>query len=213
MVISIYEGIAHIRAPEPISRPWINVVVLGLAFAFKGFAWTLAAREFTRTKGDRSWWVALRRSTNPVTFIVLLEDTAAIIGIIVAAAAIGRAINLDRPALDGVGSAIINCLPGVVAIILAHESKMLLIAERADPALSAATRTIAGNEPGVCAVNEIITLHLAPDQIVVTSSLDFDDHLQTGAIEAAVIAIKKHVRAEHADVCSVLIRPQASSAR
>ncbi len=211
-IVSIVEGIAHFRNPEPVSQAWISFLVLGSAFLFEGYSWLTALREFARSKGDRSWWDALRRSKDPSTFIVLLEDSAALAGIMIAAVFIGLAIALDRPELDGVGSVLIGLLLAVVALVLARESKGLLIGERAEPALSAAISTIARQEPGVCAVNEVITLHLAPDQIIATISLDFEDMLRTGAIEAAVVAIERRVRAEHPDVRSVFIRPQSRTA-
>jgi cation diffusion facilitator family transporter len=209
--ISVYEGIIHIQDPEPIARPLVSFGVLGLAMLLEGYSWSVAMREFARVKGGRGWWQALRRSKDPSTFIVLLEDSAALAGLVLAAIFIGLSILLNRPELDGVGSILIGLLLAVIAIVLARESKGLLIGERADPALSEAIRAIAVAEPGVCAVNDIVTIHLAPDQIIVTISLDFNDALQTAAIEAAVMAIEKQVRADHPDVRSVFIRPQSGS--
>ena len=206
---SIYEGIDHMRHPTPVSQPLVSFGVLALAFVFEGLSWRVAFREFKTANPGRSLWQAFRRSKDPTTFTVLFEDTAALAGLVIAAGFIGLAVALDRPELDGVGSIVIGVLLAAVAIVLARESKGLLIGERADPALSDAIRAIAAAERGVCGVNEVLTLHLAPDQVVANLSLDFDDRLQTGAIEAAVCNIAERTRAEFPQVTRVYIRPEA----
>lgn len=206
---SIYEGIAHIRDPEPIRSPLVNFAVLGVSAVFEGGSFLVAFREFNRTRGNASWWQEVRRSKDPSTFVTMFEDSAALAGIAIAALFIGLAVAFDRPELDGVGSIVIGCLLAVVAGFLARESKGLLIGERADPLLGAAIRKIAAEATGVCTVNEVTTLHLAPDQVIVNLSLDFDDHLTTGAIEDAVAAIESRARALYPQVRSVFIRPQS----
>jgi len=207
--VSIYEGIVHIQEPERISRPVINFVVLGASFLFEGASWMVALKEFRRAQGDLSWWQAIRRSKDPTTFVVLFEDSAALAGILIAALFIGLAVALDRPELDGVGSILIGCVLGIVAILLARESKGLLIGERASPELNAAVLRVAGEERGVCAVNTVTTIHLAPEQVVVTISLDFEDTLTTRQIERAVVDIERRLRTEHAEISSVFIRPES----
>lgn len=207
---SIYEGIVHIRNPEPIVRPLINFIVLGLAFLFEGVSWTIALREFRGTVGADGWWRAVRRSKDPSTLVVLFEDSAALAGLVIAAAAIGLALWTGDPRYDGIGSLLIGVVLGVVALLLARESKGLLIGERASPVLSDAIAAIARAEPGVCAVNEVLTIHLAPEQVVATVSLDFDDDLRTGQIERAVANIESDARARHPDVARIFIRPQAA---
>ncbi len=207
--VSVYEGIAHIRFPEPIDHPIVNYIVLGAAFLFEGASWQVAHREFRQAQGDMNWWEAIRRSKDPATFVVLFEDSAALVGILIAALFIALAEVKNDPRLDGVGSVLIGIVLGGVAILLARESKGLLIGERASPALSADVTAIAQAEPGVCAVNNVLTIHLAPDQVLVTISLDFEDDLTTRRIEAAVTAIETRARAAHPEIVSVFIRPQA----
>ena len=209
---SIYEGVRHIQNPEPIRQPLVSFGVLALAFVFEGLSWRVALREFRSANAGRGVWEAFRRSKDPVTFTVLFEDSAALVGLVIAAVFIGLAVALDRPALDGVGSIVIGVLLAAVAIVLARESKGLLIGERADPALTEAIRAIAASEHGVCGVNEVLTLHLAPDQVIANLSLDFDDRLQTAAIETAVCSIADRTRADHPEVIRVYIRPEAKLA-
>ncbi len=210
--MSVYEGIVHIRYPEPIDHPIINYIVLGAAFLFEGASWRVAHQEFRQAQGDMGWWEAIRRSKDPATFVVLFEDSAALVGILIAALFIGLAEALNDPRLDGVGSVLIGIVLGIVAILLARESKGLLIGERASPALSADVTAIAQTQPGVCAVNNVLTIHLAPDQVLVTISLDFEDRLDTRKIEAAVTEIERRARVAHPEISSVFIRPQAREA-
>lgn len=210
--VSVYEGVAHIRTPQPIDHVAVNYVVLGLAFLFEGASWRVAHREFREAQGDMGWWEAIRRSKDPTTFVVLFEDSAALIGILIAALFIALAEVQADPRLDGVGSVLIGVVLGGVAILLARESKGLLIGERASPALSADITAIAKAQPGVCAVNNVLTVHLAPDQVLVTISLDFEDSLDTRKIEAAVMEIERIARAAHPEISSVFIRPQAREA-
>ncbi len=210
--VSVYEGIAHIRFPEPIDHPVVNYVVLGAAFLFEGASWRVAHREFRQAQGDMGWWEAIRRSKDPATFVVLFEDSAALVGILIAALFIALAEMENDPRLDGVGSVLIGIVLGGVAILLARESKGLLIGERASPALSTDVTAIAQAEPGVCAVNNVLTIHLAPDQVLVTISLDFEDDLTTRKIAAAVTAVESRAKAAHPEIVSVFIRPQAREA-
>lgn len=207
---SVYEGIVHIRAPEPIVRPLINFIVLAVAFLFEGISWTIARREFRQTVGADGWWRAVRRSKDPSTLAVLFEDSAALAGLIIAAGAIGLALWTGDPRYDGVGSILIGIVLAIVALLLARESKGLLIGERARPALSEGIAAIARAEPGVCAVNEVLTIHLAPEQVVATVSLDFDDDLDTRRIEQAVANIETAAKARYAEVTRLFVRPQSA---
>jgi cation diffusion facilitator family transporter len=210
--VSIYEGFLHIQQPESIVRPWVNFVVLALAFAIESISWWAAFSRFRVTRGTMSWWQSILRSKDPSTFIILMEDSAALFGIVVATCAIALSVALDDPRIDGAGSIVIGCVLAMVAVLLARESKGLLIGEPADPALNAAIFEIARTEPGVFLVNKIVTVHLAPEQVLATASLDFEDDLRTAQIENAVVNIERRTRAAHAQVASLFVRPQARDA-
>jgi len=211
--VSVYEGIQHVRHPEPIERPLVNFVVLGLSLLFEGGSWLVALRTFRRTKGADGWWLAVRRSKDPSTLAVLLEDSAAIIGIAIAAIFISLALVLGEPRLDGVGSILIGCVLALVAALLARESKGLLIGERASPELGKRIARVACEVPSVLAVSDVLTMHLAPDQVVVTMSVEFDDALDTGRIEQAVSAIERRIEDALSDVVRVFVRPRTAGAK
>ena len=209
---AVYEGIAHLRAPEPVRRPAIVFAVLAVSFVFEGISWTVALREFRKTQGERGWWAAFRQSKDPSTFIVLFEDSAALAGIIVAAAGVGLALATGDPRWDGAASLVIGGILAVVAVILGRESKELLLGERADPALSAAIGRLAAATDGVANANAVTTVQLSPDQVIAYLSLEFDDALRAPAIEAAVATLEAQVRAAHPQVSALFVKPQTAQA-
>ena len=207
---AVYEGISHIRDPEPIRRPAILFGVLAASFVFEGISWTIALREFRKTQGGRTWWQAFRQSKDPTTFMVLFEDSAALAGILVAAAGVGLALWTGDPRWDGAASLVIGAILAVVAALLGRESKELLLGERADPELSRAIGVMAARTKGVHNANAITTVQLAPDQVLAYLSLEFEDDLRTADIEAAVARLEKRVRAAHPQVAALFIKPQTA---
>jgi len=206
--ISIYEGWKHISAPEPLSDPTINYIVLGVAALLEGSSWTIAVREFGETKGDMSWWQAIKQSKDPAGFIVLFEDSAALTGLLVAAAGVWASHAFDDPRIDGVASIVIGIVLGAVAILLAREAKGLLIGERADPKLVEQVRSLVSATPGITAVNHVRTIHTAPDQVFVAISADFEDGLTMGAGEALIERIEARLHEDFAELSSIYLRPE-----
>jgi cation diffusion facilitator family transporter len=206
--VSIYEGITHIRHPEPIEDPFVNYIVLGASFLFEGVSWCVALKTFRAAKGELGYFEAIRRSKDPPTFITLFEDTAALAGILIAAAGIAGAATLDMPILDGVASILIGLVLTATSALLARESKSLLIGERADAALGRSILAIADAEPSVSHANGVLTVQMAPQQIVAALSLEFADELRAPEIEDKVIAIERKVRAAHPEVVTLFVKPQ-----
>lgn len=206
--ISVYQGIIHVLAPSRIENIAVNYIVLALSAILEGASWWVALVTFRAVKGDLGYWEAIRRSKDPPSFMVLLEDTAALIGISIAALGIFLADRLQYPAIDGIGSILIGSVLAATASLLARESKELLIGERANEEINSSILALAASEPGVEAANGALTVHLAPDQIVVTLSLEFSDDLRTSQIEQCVEALEKRIRAAHPEVVSLFIKPQ-----
>ena len=211
--LSIYEGVKHIAEPDPIRSPLINYVVLAISLLLEGTSWFIAMREFDAARGDLGWWQAIRRSKDPPSFIVLFEDTAALFGLLVAGPGITLSLIMGDPRWDGVASVVIGCALAGVALALARESKGLLIGEPADPALEAAVRAAVDRRPEVTGVNEIVTIHLGPRNIFVGLSVDFEDRVPAGRIEAMVAEVETELRARWPSIRAIYIKPQAKSAR
>jgi len=211
--MSIYEGIEHIREPHMLENPAVNFAVLAIAFVFESVSLFFAVREFRRQKDPQdSWWAALRASKDPSVFVVMMEDLAALGGLVVAAIFIGLTVATGNPLWDGSGSIVIGLLLAAVAILLASECKKLLIGERASAALQDAIGRVAEEAPGVCRVNEILTIHLGPQQVVAMLSLDFDDTMQLSEVETATERIEEQVRAKYPEVFRLFVRAQSRQA-
>jgi divalent metal cation (Fe/Co/Zn/Cd) transporter len=166
-------------------------------------------RAFHAAKRSLTWWEAFRRSKDPPTFIVIFEDSAAILGIFAAAGGTAAALLTGDSRWDGVASLVIAVLLAAVAGLLARESKELLIGERADPALSEAILRTASGIAGVCSANSIMTVQLAPDNVIATLSLDFFDYLRAPDIERAVVELEARIRSAHPQVSALFVKPQS----
>jgi cation diffusion facilitator family transporter len=207
--VSAYQGIQRLLEPQPIERPLVIYLVLAASLLFEGGSWLVGARAFKKAKRNLGWWEAFRQSKDPPAFIVVFEDTAAVAGILVAAAGTTAAIFTGDTRWDGVASLLIALILAGVAALLAQESKALLIGERADPSLSDAVIRIAAKMPGVCNANSIATVQLAPNSVVVYLSLDFFDTLRATEIENAVVNLEKQIRSTHPEVSAVFVKPQS----
>jgi cation diffusion facilitator family transporter len=205
---SAYEGIAHLRQPEPMSNPLVGYVVLGLSLLFESVSWIFAYRQFRAANPDRPLLSAIRRSKDPATFTVLLEDSAAVLGLLIAFCATYAAQSLSWPELDGFGSLGIAALLTMTAVLLARETKGLLIGEPADKATNELILRLAGEQAGVVRVNGVITTHLAPDQITALLSVEFEDKCSTTDIERAVHSIEARLRDAVPAVVLVYVKPQ-----
>lgn len=206
--VSTYEGVVHILTPEKIESPLWNYVVLGLSILFEGTSWAIALREFNRERGHRGFIEAIRRSKDPTTFTVLVEDTVALVGLVIALAGIAAAQVLDMPELDGVASIGIGLLLAATAVFLARESKGLLIGEQALPEINRKIRELASAQPEIHRVNGLMTSQLGPGQVLAALSAEFDDHLTTIQIEACIARLEKALAAASPDVLTIFVKPQ-----
>lgn len=206
--VSIYEGVVHIQQPHAIEDPTLNYIVLGIAFLMEGASWALAVREFDRGRGEQTWWQAIHRSKDPPGFIVLFEDSAALIGLVIAAVGVWASVHFADPRIDGVASVLIGCVLAGVAVLLARESKELLIGEAADPVLIAQIREVLNGNPCIDAVNHIRTIHTSPQAIFVAISADFADDLSMGNAETLIEELEQRVKALSRWITSIYIRPE-----
>ncbi|WP_375420007.1 cation diffusion facilitator family transporter [uncultured Sphingomonas sp.] len=206
--VSVYEGWQHIREPEPLGNPLINYVVLGVAFLLEGSSWTIAVRELGAKRGELGWWAMIHRSKDPAGFIVLFEDSAALVGLAFAALGVWASHHFGDPRIDGVASILIGLVLGLVAVLLAREAKGLLIGESAAPALIEQVRTMIARQPRITSVSEVRTIHTAPEAVFVAVTADFDDTLTMGEGETLVTAIEHELKAAIPTLTSVYIRPR-----
>src|SRR5277367_270392 len=207
--VSAYQGIQRLLHPQPIEKPLVIYLVLAASLVFEGASWFIGARAFRQSKRHLSWWEAFRQSKDPPAFIVVFEDSAAVLGILVALAGTTATILTGNSRWDGIASLCIAAILAGVALLLGQESKALLIGERADPKLSEDIIRIAAGMPGVCNANSIATVHLAPNNVVAYLSLDFFDYMRAPDIEHAVVQLETQIRAAHPEVSALFVKPQS----
>jgi cation diffusion facilitator family transporter len=209
--VSLYQGVLHVTAPEPIEDPIVSFIVLGSSFVFEGISWLFAWRRFRSETSRLGWYEAFVRSKDPPAFMVLLEDSAALVGIVIAVVATAVAVLFAQPIWDGVGSILIGILLGITSIGLARESKSLLIGEPAHSDLSRSILDIARRSPGVLRANGLLTVQLSPAEVVAALSVEFADDKRADDIEQCVISIETEIRRQHPNVAALFIKPQTNA--
>jgi len=206
--VSIYEGILHLLHPHPMERPLVNYAVLAASLVFEGVSWLIALREFRRHKGDLGWFEAFRRSKDPTTFTVLFEDSAALVGLLIALAGVALSHHYRLPAFDGIASIAIGGVLAVSSLLLARETKGLLIGETAHPHVRDAILRIADADIDILSANGVLTVQLGPDQVVAALSAEFRDALDTTRIEACVNRVESAIKRAHPEISTLFVKPQ-----
>jgi cation diffusion facilitator family transporter len=211
--LSFYEGVQHVRHPEPMQDPMWNYVVLGVAAVFEGSSFAIALRQFLKQAGDTPFWEALHRSKDPTTYTVLAEDAAALVCLLVAALGIALSQRFEKPELDGAASLIIGLLLAGVAVALILESRGLLIGEGIRPETARAIRSIALEQPKVRDVGRVLSMYIGPDDVLVTMDLDFDEGTAAADAAAAIAAIERQVRERYPMIKRLFIEAGAAPAQ
>src|SRR5712691_9397797 len=208
-VVSAIQGVRKVIEPEPLQHVVVNYIVLGLSIVFEIGSWTVAFREFRRQQETPGWFASARRSKDPTVFAVLLEDTAALIGLVIAVIGIGLADVLDWPALDGVASLGIALVLVMTAGFLAHESQSLLTGDAVFPEVRRGIERIAVAMPEVVGINQVLTMHFGPREVLVALSLDFDDTISAAQIESAVGQIERAIKAQFPEIARVFVEAKS----
>ncbi|MCH7629387.1 MAG: cation diffusion facilitator family transporter [Proteobacteria bacterium] len=208
--VSVYEGVLHILDPEPATNPLLAYAVLAVAFALEGWSTIAALADFNKTRRG-TIWQEIRHTKDAPTLVLLLENSGALVGLIVAALGLTLSLVTGHPFWDGLASVLIGLLLGVLAVVLLHEAKGLLIGESADPVMVEAIRAKAAAHAGVVRVHEVLTLHSAPTMVTVIISADFEDAITARDVERIVLAIEREVAASFPIVARVYVRPRDSS--
>lgn len=207
--MSIYEGITHLLHPSPIEDPFWNYVVLGLAIIFEGFSWSVAFKAFLPAKGKQSFWQAVRTSKDPTIFTVLFEDSAALLGLVVALLGVFLGHWFNNPYLDGSASIVIGCILAVVAILLAHEVRGLLVGEGVSSTTVTQIRTLVCADPAVKGVLRVLTLYFGPEDVLLNLELQFDKNLSAEEVAAAIERIEAAIRSRYTRIKYIFIEAKS----
>jgi cation diffusion facilitator family transporter len=203
--MTIYEGVTHILEPRPLEEPFWAYVILGVSMLMEGISWTFAIRALLAEKGKYSLWQTLRRSYDPSVLTVLLEDTAALIGLMVAFAGIYLAHRFSNPYFDGAASVVIGVILCIVSVILARESKGLLVGEAATPEVVESVTSLALNEPAVVAVNQVLTLVFGPEEVLLNIEAQFVPSLRVNELAKVVSRLEVTIQQYHPRVKRIFI--------
>lgn len=210
--VSMLEGIGKIREPRPIEHPWANYVVIGLSLLFEGSTWWVAVKAFRATKGERGWLEAVRFSKDPTVFTVLFEDSAALVSLLTALAGIWLSEALGWRLADGVASVVIALILAGTASFLAWQCQTLLTGVAASPEVRGGIRAIVMAERGVTSLNEILTMHFGPTDVLAAISLEFARDQPAAAVKGAVSRIEREIKAAHPEVTRVFVEAQRKDA-
>jgi len=207
--LSIFKGIAHIKHPEVITSPHINYIVLGLAILIEAFVFYIALKEFNKSRGKRSYMQAIKQGKDPGLFVVLLEDLAAMLGLIIAMLGVAISQFTGNYVYDGIASVGIGIVLAAIAALLAYETKGLLIGEAAEPEIINGVTKIANKYSGVEQVNEVLTMHMGPEYILVNLSVEFNDNIRAEKMEDVIASIDKEIKQNYKNIKRVFIEAES----
>ena len=207
--MSLYKGYQNLRNPAPLTDPTWNYWVLGLAMIFEGVACTLAYREFRKTQGEQGFWQALRTSKDPAVFAILLEDLAALAGLVIALAGIYLGHLLNNLYFDGGASMAIGALLVGMAVFMLREAKGLLLGEGASPNVLRGIEALARQDAGVVRLRPPLTMYLGPADAILALDVAFHNHLTAVEVEEAVQRLQTAIKARYPEFRQIFI--EASS--
>ncbi|EDX85470.1 cation efflux family protein [Synechococcus sp. PCC 7335] len=205
--VSIIQGVRSLQSVEISSDPIVSYCVLGAAAVFEGAALTVSIREFNKiqSNADMGLWKAIRVSKDPSSFIVIVEDSAALVGLLIAFIGVWMSETTGNPIYDAIASIAIGGLLTVVATALVAKTKGLLVGESASLETRESIKTIVRSDEAVSDSEPPITLHFGPEDIMLALNIEFRDELSADEIEAAVRRIEKTIRGTHTEVKRIFI--------
>lgn len=205
--LSIYQGILHIREPELMRDPFWNYIVLFLSLIFEGTSLYIAVKAFNKTRNGMKWWDAIIKSKDPASFLVVFEDGAAVAGLIIVMLLMGISHSFQIPELDGVASVIVGLILVFVSLILARESRSLLMGEGIAPDTRKRIAKLAEKDAAVVKTKSILSTYQSPEEVVLMLIIDFEDDLDTEEITQAIERISENIKKEFKLVRFVIIQP------
>jgi cation diffusion facilitator family transporter len=203
--MSTYEGITHLLHPHPLADPKWSYIVLGVAFLFDGISWAIAFHELLPSIRQDGWRKTLVGTKDLSTLTVICEDTADLIGLILAFLGIYIGHRLNSHHADGIASILIGAVLAAVAVFLVWQSKGLLLGESADPEVVESIRAAARAVPGIERVKDPLTMHFGPDEVLLNLKVEFRPEIPAQELSAAVDRLKKTIRDQHPEICRIFI--------
>lgn len=206
--MSVYEGVMHMRRPEPLTDPTWIYIVLAIAALFEGASFFVALRQFRRQSAGRPFWSSLHSSKDPSVYTVMAEDSAALAGLAVAALGVWASHSLNMPILDGAASVVIGGILAGVAVLLIRESRGLLVGEGVRPDTAAAIRAIALQQPQVDKAGQPLTMYIGADDVLLALDIVFCDAVAADDAAATVERMESEIRERFPKITRIYIEPR-----
>lgn len=205
--VSVYQGITHIVHPEELGDPTWSYIVLAASIVFEGASLIIAAKEFNKLREGQSWWNAIIKSKDPSTFLVLFEDSAAVIGLFIVALCLWLSHHLHQPFIDGIASLLVGLILVFVSLILARESRSLLMGEGIKMNTKKRIRQITEGDKAVLKLMHLMSTYQSPEEVLVMMIIAFKPDLNTGEINDAIDRIREQIKSEFKRIRFVIIQP------
>ena len=212
-VVSITQGIYHILNPEELKTPTWNYVVLALSLIFEGSSLIIALKEFNKTRKGVAWWKAFINSKDPAGFLVIFEDGAAVIGLIIVFILMLSSHHFNLPWLDGLASILVGMLLVLVSVILGRENRSLLMGEGLSKKIQDQIKLTVGEDKSVLSVTRLLSTYQSPNEVLLVLSIDFNNDMKTQEIELCVERIKNRLKKEFDVIRHVVIEPASPAAK
>jgi cation diffusion facilitator family transporter len=207
---SLYEGLTRLFHHQPPSDLKWNYVVLGIAALLEGYSWWVSRRELvSRKKADETIWNLILRSKDPTVFTVFIEDSAALAGIALAFLGILLTQLFRNSIFDALGSIAVGLLLAVVAVLLAMESRKLLVGERADSDQINRVREVIASEPAVEKVGDLLTMQLGPEEVLLNVAIKFRRGQNVQDLEATIDNLERRIRAKEPSIKRIFIEAES----
>jgi cation diffusion facilitator family transporter len=209
--MSVYEGVSRLRHPQPLQDPFWSYVVIAAAFGFELISWIVGFREVGRVRRGRSLWRTFREAKDPSVFTVVLEDSAALVGLVLAFLGIYLGHRLGQPWPDAAASIGIGAVLVAVAALLARESRSLLLGEGVEPAVLERVRAAIRADPAVAAVGGILTMYLGPDDVLVNLEVRLRPEVTAAEATVAISRLEAAVRKDLPQAARIFVELRPSS--
>ncbi|MGZ3754984.1 MAG: cation diffusion facilitator family transporter [Mucilaginibacter sp.] len=206
--LSIYQGIAHMIEPIKLGDPKWSYFVLIMSVLFEGSSLVIAAKQFNKLRAGQSWWKAIIRSKDPSTFLVLFEDGAAVAGLFIVAICLYLSHHFNKPYLDGLASLLVGLILIFVSLILARESRSLLMGEGMRTESKLRITKIVEEDKAVLKLMHLLSTYQAPDEILLMLIVAFKPNLDTAEINDSIDRIRDKIKSEFKLVRFVIMQPE-----
>ena len=203
--MSLYEGITHLQHPVELKDPKWNYIVLLVSMVFEGASLIYAVKTFNKTKGEFSFWKEVRLSKDPALFAVIYEESAALLGLFFALVGVFLCHYFENPVFDAVASMMIGVLLIFVAVVMVRESKGLLVGESAHADIVKGVYALINNEPAVSTLYYPLTMHLAPQEILLAIDVQFKTEMTMDELFENINSLEEKIKEQYPSIKKIYI--------